>query len=81
LRDLTREERRRVKKSYSRCHARFCEKADPPKALSSVASYLGNRKFYGSYTLLVKDEFIREMLSFSYARKEAFLCGQTADST
>ncbi len=29
-----------------RCHATLCEKADPLKALGSVASYLGNGIFY-----------------------------------
>jgi hypothetical protein len=33
------------KKNYSRCHARLSEKADPLKALGSVASYLENGNF------------------------------------
>jgi hypothetical protein len=45
-RDLTKKRRGEQKKNYSRCHARLYEKADPLKALGSVASFLRNSKFY-----------------------------------
>jgi hypothetical protein len=36
----------RGKRSYSRCHARLCEKAERLQALGSVADYLENGIFY-----------------------------------
>ena len=53
-RDLAKKRSGERKKNYPRCHAILCEKADLLKASGSVASYLENGNFYGSYTLPVK---------------------------
>jgi hypothetical protein len=45
LRNLTKKSGGERKKSYSRCHAKLCEKADLLKTLGSMASYLENGIF------------------------------------
>jgi hypothetical protein len=73
LQDLTKKSGGERKKSYSRRHAKLCEKADSLKVPGSVANYLRNGIFYPindnnmRRAALSRGKLIEKSLDFSWS--------------